>query len=112
MTLAEEACEPCRGGIPPYTPEQIAALRDEVSAWTVVDHHHLERAFPFPDFATALAFVNAVGALAEEAGHHPDVELGWGRVALRWWSHEIDGLHRTDFILAARCDRLFEETPR
>lgn len=112
MTLADQTCEPCRGGIPPLTPEQIDPLRTQVPAWTVVDHHHIERAFAFPDFAEALAFVNAVGAASEEQGHHPDIELGWGRAAVRFYTHKIDGLHQADFIMAAKVDRLYEETSR
>jgi 4a-hydroxytetrahydrobiopterin dehydratase len=72
----------------------------------VVEGHHLARSFPFPDFRTALDFVNRVGAVAEEEGHHPDLCLSWGRVDIRIWTHKIDGLTESDFILAAKIDRL------
>lgn len=105
--LADRTCEPCRGGVPPLTAEQIeplAAALDE--AWSVVDGHHLHRRYAFDDFAGALAFVVAVGGLAEQQGHHPDFELGWGRVVITLYTHKIDGLAEADFVLAARIDRL------
>jgi len=74
--------------------------------WNVVREHHLEKEFPFPDFAGALAFTNRVGALAEEQGHHPDIYLAWGKVRITIWTHKIDGLTRSDFVLAAKIDRL------
>ena len=109
MAFAEKTCVPCRGGSPPLTPEQIRPLSAEVPSWQVHDHHHLERTFPFPDFETALAFVNRIGAEAEGQGHHPDLELGWGRVVVRFFTHKIDGLSEADFIMAARVDRLAAE---
>lgn len=72
--------------------------------WAVVDDHHLFKTYRFPDFVTALAFVNRVGAVAEAEGHHPDVELTWGRVAIKIWTHAIDGLTESDFVLAAKAD--------
>lgn len=78
----------------------------EVPAWEVIDGHHLSRSYSFPDFKTALDFVNRVGALAEEQGHHPDIVLCWGKVKLDIWTHKINGLSESDFILAAKCDRL------
>jgi 4a-hydroxytetrahydrobiopterin dehydratase len=74
--------------------------------WSVVDEHHLHKVFSFPDFATALAFTNKVGELAESEGHHPDILLSWGRVEIEIFTHKIDGLTESDFILAARIDRL------
>ncbi|MBM3985999.1 MAG: 4a-hydroxytetrahydrobiopterin dehydratase [Planctomycetes bacterium] len=106
MSLADRTCEPCRGGVPPLSPERIAPLAAQVPAWEVVRGHHLRREFRFPDFAQALAFVNRVGAQAEAQGHHPDLELAWGRVVVTLWTHKIDGLAEADFILAARIDRL------
>jgi 4a-hydroxytetrahydrobiopterin dehydratase len=111
MALADKRCEPCRGGVPPLTPEQIAPLAQEVPAWEVIDHHHLERQWSLPDFKTALALVDAIGAVAEEQGHHPDLELGWGRVVARLHTHKIDGLAEADFVLAAKLDRLPEANP-
>lgn len=109
MTLADQTCVPCRGGIPPLTPQQIAPLAEQVPGWEVVDHHHVARSFAFPDFRAALAFTNAVGALAEEQGHHPDILLRWGEVAITLWTHKIDGLAEADFVMAAKIDRLAEQ---
>lgn len=106
-TLANEKCLPCRGGVPPLAGEELAALLRELSnGWRVVDGHHLEKEYAFPDFAEALAFTNRVGALAEEEGHHPDIYLAWGKVRITIWTHKIDGLSRGDFVLAAKIDRL------
>ena len=106
-TLADKHCIPCEGGVPPLTAEQIEALRPQLeAAWRVVDGHHLEREFDYDDFAKALAFTNAVGELAEEEGHHPDIFLAWGKVKLTIFTHKIDGLSEADFILAAKVDRL------
>ncbi len=104
--LADRECVPCRGGVPPLTPEQVAPLAAEVPDWEVVDCHHLRRAFPFPDFRTALEFVGQVGELAERQRHHPDLHLSWGRVLVEIWTHKIDGLSESDFVLAAKIDRL------
>jgi 4a-hydroxytetrahydrobiopterin dehydratase len=105
--LASRTCEPCRGGIPPLTAEQYAPLQAQLPPeWKVVKGHHLERSYAFPDFRTALAFVNGVGAVAEEQGHHPDLLLRWGEVRIEIWTHKIDGLHEADFILAAKCDQV------
>jgi len=106
MELAQKHCVPCRGGVPPLTREAIQALVPQVPAWEVVRDHHLTRTFPFPDFRSALDFVNRAGAVAEEQGHHPDLYLSWGRVEVRIWTHKIDGLTESDFILAAKIDRL------
>ena len=111
MSLADRACTPCRGDTPPLTADALPPLRAELhDDWAVIEAHHLERTFRFPDFAGALAYVNRVGAIAEEADHHPSIELGWGRVKLEIWTHSIDGLSENDFILAARWDRAFEES--
>ena len=104
--LAEKSCVPCRGGVPPLTSEQIAPLLAQVPEWGVIDNHHIERRFTFPDFKTALDFVNKVGAIAEEEGHHPDIVLVWGEVKVTIWTHKIDGLTESDFILAAKVDRI------
>jgi 4a-hydroxytetrahydrobiopterin dehydratase len=111
MTLADQTCRPCRGGVPPLTRAQIAPLAAQVPDWEVVNDHHLRRVFAFPDFARALAFVAAIGAEAEAQGHHPDLELGWGRVVATLFTHKIDGLAEADFILAARIDRLHAAPP-
>ena len=102
--LADRECVPCRGGIPPLVADQIRPLLEQLSGWQVVDDHHLSKSWEFDDFATALAFVNRVGEVAEQNGHHPDVYLAWGKVRIELWTHKIDGLSESDFILAAKCD--------
>ena len=106
MELAEQECVPCRGGVPPFGPAEIAPLLRQLEGWEVVDGHHLAKTYRFPDFQSALAFTNRVGDLAEDQGHHPDIHLAWGRVRLEIWTHKIDGLSEGDFVLAAKCDRL------
>jgi 4a-hydroxytetrahydrobiopterin dehydratase len=104
--LASKTCVPCRGGVPPLAGEELAKLSREVPKWKVVDNHHITRNFEVPDFAQALAFVNKVGAIAEEQGHHPDIFLTWGKADITTWTHKINGLTESDFILAAKIDRL------
>lgn len=105
--LASRECVPCRGGVPPLNvTESEALLRQLKSDWRVVADHHLERDFTFPDFKTALDFVNRVGEIAEREGHHPDLHLAWGKVKVVIWTHKIDGLTESDFILAAKIDKL------
>jgi 4a-hydroxytetrahydrobiopterin dehydratase len=111
MGLAEKQCIPCQGGVPPLKGAEIEKYRAEIPEWNVVNEHHLERVFTFPDFKTALEFVNRVGELAEEQGHHPDLLLSWGRVEVRIWTHKVDGLTESDFILAAKIDRLPRPAP-
>lgn len=105
-TLAEKKCVPCQGGVPPLKPEEIKPLAAELSGWEVVDNHHLTKNYNFPDFAQALAFVNKVGELAEEQAHHPDIYLTYGEVGVELWTHKIDGLTESDFIMAAKIDKL------
>ena len=105
MGLSEKTCVPCRGGVPPLSSDQIQPLSAEVKDWNVVNNHHIEREFKFPDFKTALAFANKVGGIAEEQGHHPDICLAWGRVGVTIWTHKINGLTESDFILAAKIDK-------
>lgn len=107
--LAREQCEACRAGAPTVTAEEMEALRPRIPEWDVVERDgvpRLERVFAFPDFARALDFTNRVGAVAEAAGHHPALLTEWGRVTVSWWTHKIRGLHRNDFILAARTDEV------
>jgi 4a-hydroxytetrahydrobiopterin dehydratase len=104
--LADKTCVPCRGGIPPLSAEEIRPLQAQVKDWTVANNHHLEREYKFPDFKTALAFTNKVGAIAEEQGHHPDIYVAWGKVRVTIWTHKIDGLTESDFILAAKINTL------
>jgi 4a-hydroxytetrahydrobiopterin dehydratase len=104
--LASKQCVPCRGGIPPLAGRDLENLAKQVPQWRVVDAHRITRVFAFPDFRQALAFVNKVGELAEQQGHHPDILLGWGKAEITTWTHKINGLTESDFILAAKIDRL------
>lgn len=104
--LASKSCVPCRGGVPPLQGAELDRISEQVPDWAVVNGHHLTREFRFPDFVTALAFTNAVGELAESEGHHPDIHLAWGKVGIVIWTHKIDGLTESDFVLAAKIDRL------
>ena len=103
--LAEKTCVPCRGGVPPLTAEEIKPFAAQVDNWKVTNNHHIEKEFKFPDFKAALDFTNKVGAIAEDQGHHPDIFLAWGSVGVKIWTHKIDGLTESDFILAAKIDR-------
>jgi 4a-hydroxytetrahydrobiopterin dehydratase len=107
MSLSEKHCVPCRGGVPPLKGGELEALKTQVPGWQVVDGHHLTRNFTFPDFRSALDFVNHVGAVAEAEGHHPDLYLAWGKVDVKTWTHKIDGLTESDFILAAKISDLY-----
>lgn len=105
--LASKECVPCRGGVPPLTEAETVVLLAALGGdWQVIGAHHLEKTFLFPDFRTALAFTNQVGELAEAQGHHPDIYLAWGKVGLTIWTHKINGLSESDFILAAKIDGL------
>ncbi len=104
--LASKTCVPCRGGTPPLEGAELKELRRQVPEWEVVEEHHLRRVFRFKNFREALVFVNQVGELAEEQGHHPDLCFGWGRVEVTIWTHKIDGLTESDFIFAAKVDKL------
>lgn len=102
--LANQECVPCRGGAAPLEPDRIAGLLAQLQGWSVERNHHLTKSYAFPDFAQALAFTNHVGAIAEQQGHHPDIFLTWGQVRIEIWTHKIDGLTESDFILAAKID--------
>jgi 4a-hydroxytetrahydrobiopterin dehydratase len=104
--LADQKCVPCRGGTPPLKGLELEELHRMVPAWTITNEHHIHREFRFPDFKQALDFVNRVGAVAEEEGHHPDILLGWGKAEVTLWTHKIDGLTLSDLIMAAKIDRL------
>jgi 4a-hydroxytetrahydrobiopterin dehydratase len=111
-SLSQMKCTACRGDEPTLTDAQIAALHPEVPDWQIVERdgiRRLERGYRFADFAEALRFTNAVGAAAEEDGHHPAILTEWGRVTVTWWTHKIRGLHRNDFIMAAKTDRLYDQ---
>jgi 4a-hydroxytetrahydrobiopterin dehydratase len=105
--LAEKECVPCKGGVPPLKGQELTRLTGELDqGWRVVDEHHLEKEYQFKDFRGALAFTNRVGELAEAQGHHPDIYLAWGKVKLTIWTHKVNGLTESDFVLAAKADRL------
>lgn len=106
-SLAQKECLPCQGGVPPLSASECSVLLAQLPAgWQVVQGHHLEKAYVFRDFRSALDFTNRVGELAETQGHHPDIHLAWGRVRLVIWTHKIDGLTESDFVLAAKADEL------
>jgi 4a-hydroxytetrahydrobiopterin dehydratase len=104
--LAKRHCVPCRGGVPPLTGEALTELQRNLPSWKVIEEHHLEKSFLWPDFAKALAFVMRIGAVAEQEGHHPDLGLSWGKVDVKIYTHKIAGLTESDFILAAKIDEL------
>jgi 4a-hydroxytetrahydrobiopterin dehydratase len=110
--LRNMTCVPCRGGEPQASERERTALLPQIPEWSVVRREgsdHLERVFVFRDFASALAFSDAVGALAEREGHHPAILTEWGKVTIGWWTHAIGGLHRNDFVMAAKTDGLYEQ---
>jgi 4a-hydroxytetrahydrobiopterin dehydratase len=109
MKLSEQQCEACRADAPKVTDEELAVLIGEIPDWIPVVRDgilQLERVFSFRNFAEAMAFSNRVAVIAEESGHHPAILTEWGKVTVTWWSHKIRGLHRNDFILAARTDEV------
>jgi 4a-hydroxytetrahydrobiopterin dehydratase len=105
--LAEKQCVPCKGGVSPLRGQELARLASELGGgWQVVEERQLEKEYRFKDFREALAFTNQIGELAEAQGHHPDIYLAWGKVKLTIWTHKINGLTESDFVLAAKADRL------
>jgi 4a-hydroxytetrahydrobiopterin dehydratase len=113
-TLAQMKCIPCREGAPTVPDEEIAEYRRHIPKWEMIDAEgirRLQRVFPFADFAEAMAFTNQVGKLAETEDHHPAIVTEWGKVTVTWWTHKIKGLHRNDFILAAKTDDIYEGLP-
>ncbi len=111
QNLTELKCTACHRDAPKVTQEEITELHPQVSEWELVERDEikrLERLFKFEDFAQALAFTNKVGELAEEEGHHPALLTEWGKVTVTWWTHKIKGLHRNDFIMAAKTDQFYE----
>jgi 4a-hydroxytetrahydrobiopterin dehydratase len=105
--LAARTCVPCRGGVDPLSGAALEALSGQLGrGWRVVDGKRLEREFRFKNFRQAMAFANAIAAVAEEQKHHPDLTVGWGRLGVTLFTHAIGGLHENDFILAARIDAL------
>jgi 4a-hydroxytetrahydrobiopterin dehydratase len=105
--LAAKECVPCKGGVPPLKGNELQKLQKKLgSGWKVVNEHHLEKEFTFKNFREALDFTNEVGELAEKVGHHPDIYLARGKVRITIWTHKIDGLTESDFILAAKFEEL------
>jgi 4a-hydroxytetrahydrobiopterin dehydratase len=109
VALEAQSCEACRAGAPRVTDEEKRALGAQVPAWRVVEREgeeRIERVFEFPDFRRALDFTNRVGEIAEQEGHHPALLTEWGKVTVAWWTHKIGGLHRNDYVMAAKTDAL------
>ncbi len=105
--LAKKDCIPCKGGVPPLKGAELEGLVQQLGhGWEVVKEHHVEKTFTFPDFLTALDFTNKVGAIAEQEGHHPDIHLAWGKVRVVIWTHKINGLTESDFVLAAKVESI------
>lgn len=105
--LSAKECVPCKGGVPPLKGQDLKTLHGQLgNGWQVVNEHHLEKEYKFKNFREALAFTNRVGELAEQQGHHPDIYLAWGKVKLTIWTHKIDGLTESDFVFAAKADKL------
>ncbi len=108
MKLTDKHCSPCEGDVPGLKGEDLKRYSAETPAWEVIDEHHLQRTMTFPDFVSALLFVNRIGEVAEQEGHHPELCVTWGKVVAKLYTHSVDGLTENDFILASKIDRLFE----
>jgi len=109
--LKHKHCVPCKGGVPPLKGQELQLVHEQLNGnWHIIDEHHLQKEFAFPTFREALTFTNLVGELAEAEGHHPDIHLAWGKVGIETWTHKIDGLSESDFILAAKIDDLVPST--
>lgn len=110
MSLAQKKCQPCEGGTSPMTEKEAQGMLSQLAdGWTVkTQPQRLYKKFSFKNFKQALAFVNKVGDIAEEEGHHPNIHFTWGEAELEIWTHEIDGLTESDYILAAKCDEAYE----
>ena len=105
--LTDKKCVPCREGIPPLKGITLKKIHTALGGgWRLIDDHHIEKEYSFKNFREALTFTNQVGELAETEGHHPDIALTWGKVKITLWTHKINGLSESDFILAAKIDQL------
>ncbi|MFB2768358.1 4a-hydroxytetrahydrobiopterin dehydratase [Pelatocladus sp. BLCC-F211] len=107
--LLTQTCVPCSGDSPPITDAEIAELKPLIADWEIIEENnepHLQRVYKFPDFQTALTFTQRVGEEADKQGHHPALLTEWGKVTVTWWTHAIKGLHRNDFIMAAKTDMI------
>jgi 4a-hydroxytetrahydrobiopterin dehydratase len=107
-SLADKKCVPCLGGTPPLTAAEIAPLLAQIEGWTVEANKKLQKSFRFKNFVQAVEFVNALTQVAEQEGHHPDLYVRWGEVRVYLWTHKIDGLTESDFVMAAKIDRVYE----
>lgn len=110
--LSQEKCAACRPNSPRVTPYEIAKITPQIPEWNLIEKNgipQLERTYQFPDFKSAIAFTNRVGEIAEAEGHHPEILTEWGKVTVTWWTHAIAGLHRNDFIMAAKTDAIAAE---
>ncbi|MBI4258648.1 MAG: 4a-hydroxytetrahydrobiopterin dehydratase [Thaumarchaeota archaeon] len=108
--LTSERCVACRPDSPKVTAKEIAELSPQIPDWQIVEKDNiprLERVFRFKDFPSSIDFAVKVGRIAEEEGHHPALLVEWGRCTVSWWTHKIKSLHRNDFIMAAKTDRLY-----
>lgn len=105
--LADQHCVPCRGGVPPLRGDQLIPYAKQLPDWKIIEEHHVAKGFLFPDFKASLDFVNRIGAVAEQEGHHPNLCLEWGKVDVRIYTHKVRGLTESDFVLAAKIDRLY-----
>ena len=113
-TLVGERCVACRADAPRVTEQEIAVLKPQIPDWNMVEREgipRLERTYRFKNFREALAFTNRVGEIAEQEGHHPALLTEWGKVTVSWWTHAIKGLHRNDFIMAAKTDQIATRFP-
>ncbi len=106
MSLARKECVPCKGGVPPLKGEELKQLNEQIDGWDVIKEHHLSKTYKFSNFVKALEFVNKAGSIAEQQGHHPNIFLTWGKARIEVWTHKIDGLTESDFILAAKIDEI------
>jgi 4a-hydroxytetrahydrobiopterin dehydratase len=110
--LTQEKCAACHHNSPRVTAYEIAQLKPQIPDWNIIEKNgipQLERSYKFPDFKSAIAFTNRVGEIAETEGHHPALLTEWGKVTVTWWTHAISGLHRNDFIMAAKTDAIATE---
>jgi 4a-hydroxytetrahydrobiopterin dehydratase len=110
--LTEQKCEACRAGAPSVTAEETKELQPKIPEWQIITEDaipKLDRQFRFKNFKDAIAFTDAVGAAAEEEGHHPRLTTEWGKVGVTWWTHKIKNLHKNDFIMAAKTDAIYKK---
>jgi len=110
-SLVSKKCSPCRTGAPTLPDKEISRFLTQMPEWKLIDSDDIKRirrVYSFKDFATALAFTNKVGEVAEAEGHHPTLETAWGEVTVTWWTHKIKGLHQNDFIMSSKTDRIFQ----